>query len=67
MNAAAHTRAPHRGAHLLLRHCSVLDEVPEDGREPATQRLADLIGGEMAKRLVSALAGSHGLRYRDVV
>jgi hypothetical protein len=47
-----------RGAGLLLAHChSVLDERPS-----AYERLQDLIGGDLARLLVFALAGPQGRR-----
>jgi hypothetical protein len=43
-----------RGSELLLRHCAALTEGPE--RRPAYSRLEQLVGDELAKFLVVALA-----------
>lgn len=50
--AIVHTTGPQRGARLLIAHCETYGE----SRRPATVRLAELIGDELAQRLVSALA-----------
>ena len=47
-----------RGAELLLVHCA---ERPE-GRRPAYARLQDLLGRDLTRLLVSALAGRQGRR-----
>jgi hypothetical protein len=52
--ALAHSRAPQRGARLLITHCETLGE----SRRPAAVRLAEMIGDELAQRLVSALANA---------
>ncbi len=49
---------PIRGASLLLAHCRA---VGNDG-PTARLRLEQLIGGELARLLVFALAGSQGRR-----
>ena len=49
---------PLRGAELLLVHCAA---VPE-GRQGAYERLEGLIGGDLARLLVRALAGPQGRR-----
>jgi hypothetical protein len=49
---------PSRGAELLLVHCA---ELPEE-RPPAYARLQGLVGRELARLLVSALAGRQGRR-----
>jgi hypothetical protein len=49
---------PLRGADLLLVHCA---PVPE-GRTAAFTRLEGLIGGDLARLLVRALAGGQGRR-----
>ena len=66
MNAAAVQFARHRGAHLLLAHCAAMDEATKEGRTPAHERLAEILGGELAERLVGALAGSHARRPREL-
>jgi hypothetical protein len=48
----------HRGAGLLLVHCS---EVSDDRRD-AYGRLEDLLGRDLARLLVSALCGRQGRR-----
>lgn len=57
MDAAAEgfeTRDSHMNADLLLlQHCFALD--PERRRPPARLRLEELLGGELARRLVGAL------------
>jgi hypothetical protein len=45
---------PMRGAALLLAHCSAV----ADDRESAYTRLEHKLGGELAKLLVFALAGT---------
>lgn len=53
MNAAAHSRERSGGTDLLLRHCRALDaETPPS----AHVRLEALLGSELARRLVAALA-----------
>ena len=44
-----------RGSDLLLRHCAALTEGAE--RPPAYTRLEQIVGDELAKFLVVALAG----------
>ena len=52
------TPHPHRGIELLLVHCApVLDD-----RLPAYDRLQQEVGGDLARLLVVALAGSQGRR-----
>jgi hypothetical protein len=55
MNVQPHTS---RGAGLLLAHCTAV----ADDREPAYARLEEALGGELARWLVFALAGSQGVR-----
>ena len=52
--ALASSRGPERGARLLIAHCETLGE----SRVPAAARLAAMIGDDLARRLVSALAKS---------
>ena len=54
-----------RGAALLLEHCAYLDRLGEL-TPPAHLRLEALLGDELARLLVFALAGDHGLRSRGV-
>jgi hypothetical protein len=44
-----------RGPALLMAHCATL----ADDRVPATERLCELIGPDLARLLVVALAGDH--------
>ena len=53
MNAAAHKQHGAGGTTLLLRHCNALDPKP---RPCAHARLEALLGDELARRLVAALA-----------
>jgi len=50
-----------RGHELLLAHCELLDSVAVD-RQSSFERLADSIGGPLARLLVFALSGDHGMR-----
>ena len=50
-----------RGYELLLARCGVLDSVAVD-RQSSFERLADSIGGPLARLLVFALSGDHGMR-----
>ncbi len=43
--------APRRGTELLLAHCAVLT------RPPASERLRAELGGDLSRRLLTALAG----------
>jgi hypothetical protein len=55
MDAAAVSRPKPSASELLLEHCFVLDS--HDGRRPtAAARLEELLGRELARRLVQALA-----------
>ena len=47
-----------RGAGLLLVHCAAV----ADDREPAYARLEEAVGGDFARLLVFALAGTQGRR-----
>jgi cystathionine beta-lyase/cystathionine gamma-synthase len=44
-----------RGAALLIAHCATL----ADDRAPAAERLYQLIGPDLTRLLVGALAGDH--------
>jgi hypothetical protein len=46
---------------ILLEQVSRADPGPVD-RPPASDRLEQAIGAELAARLVAALAGDHGVR-----
>jgi len=61
MSAAAHNRDVSRGPVLLVAHCSALDE----RHVPATDRLHRLIGPDLTRLLVVALAGDHRLDFRS--
>ena len=61
MNAAA----PHtsRGLALILEHCARLNSF-EHARPSAVIRLQQAIGDELARLLLTALAGDHSARAR---
>jgi hypothetical protein len=62
MSAAAHPRMRSQGLpSLLLEHVSRLGLGLSD-RRSASDRLEQELGPELAARLVSALAGDHGVR-----
>jgi hypothetical protein len=61
MSAAAHHRIVSRGPVLLLAHCSALDE----RHLPASDRLHRLIGPDLTRLLLVALAGDHRLDFRS--
>lgn len=52
-----------RGIDLLLDHFAALDRLAETRPEPF-DRLCDAVGPELARLLVDALAGEHGIRAR---
>jgi hypothetical protein len=56
MSAAAHNRVFARGSGLLLAHCAGLDI---EDRLPAAERLQQLIGRDLTRLLLVALAGDH--------
>lgn len=59
MDAAAVSHPKPSASELLLEHCFVLDG--RDGRRPtAAARLEALLGRELARRLVRALAPRSG-------
>jgi hypothetical protein len=53
MNAAATTRAPGRGAGLLITHCATLEGSHE--RPPVSDRLQRLLGPDLTRLLLVAL------------
>ncbi|HYT52320.1 MAG TPA: hypothetical protein VEL10_08980 [Gaiellaceae bacterium] len=63
MSAAAHNRVASRGPGLLMAHCSAPDY---EDRLPATDRLHRLIGPDLTRLLLVALAGDHRMGSRRV-
>jgi len=63
MSAAAHNRIVARGPMLLVAHCSAFDE----RHLPATDRLQRLIGPDLTRLLLVALAGDHRMGSRSIV
>jgi hypothetical protein len=62
VNAAIDRRGT-RAVELLLAHCAELDRVEQpDLRKPVFERLREMIGAELTRRLVFALAGNHRAR-----
>ena len=57
MDAAFHLHAPGRGSGLILAHCAALGDAPLE-RMPPFARLEAIVGGELARLLVYALAGA---------
>ena len=57
MSAATHSRSD-----LLIWHCSALDR----DRLPAADRLQQLIGAELTRLLLVALAGDHRMGSRKL-
>jgi hypothetical protein len=55
-----------RGTDLLVEHLHVL-ETRRPGRSAPFARLSEQLGERMATMLVTALAGDHGSRRRDLV
>jgi hypothetical protein len=53
MKETAAPRRGERGSSLLLRHCAALTE---DSRPCAYTRLEELVGADLARMLVAALA-----------
>ena len=64
MTAAVHNGARGRGEGLLISHCAVLDT---EERLPAADRLERLIGPDLRRLLVVALAGDHRAGSRRFV
>ena len=63
MSAAGNDRALERGSRLLIAHCAALGDVDE--RMPVVDRLRQLIGADLTRLLLVALAGDHRMRSRD--
>jgi hypothetical protein len=63
MDAA--TPPPSRALALILEHCASLNSL-EHGRPTAVIRLRQEIGEELARLLLTALAGDHSTRPRDI-
>jgi len=61
MSAAAQNRSVSRGPGLLMAHCSALDY---EHHLPATDRLHRLIGPDLTRLLLVALAGDHRMGSR---
>lgn len=59
MSPAAHDLIVSRGNRLLIAHCAALDD-----RLPASDRLQRLIGPDLTRLLVIALAGDHRMDSR---
>ena len=63
MSAAAHYLVVSRGPGLLMTHCWALDY---EEHLPATDRLHRLIGPDLTRLLLVALAGDHRMGSRRV-
>jgi hypothetical protein len=50
-----------RGNERLVAHCEALEPLSKE-RPSSFDRLVDTIGGRLARLLVFALAGDHGMR-----
>ena len=61
MSAAAHSRIPR--ADLLVWHCSPSERA---NRLPAADRLQQLIGADLTRLLLVALAGDHRMGSRGL-
>jgi hypothetical protein len=62
MSAATQSRSFSRGADLLISHCSAFDR----DRLPAADRLRQLIGADLTRLLLVALAGDHRMASRQL-
>jgi hypothetical protein len=62
MDAAGDDRTLARGSGLLIAHCALSDV---DERVPVVDRLRQLIGTDLTRLLLVALAGDHSMRSRD--
>jgi hypothetical protein len=65
MNAAGNDRALVRGSRLLIAHCAALSDA--DAHMPVVDRLRHMIGADLTRFLLLALAGDHRMRSRDLV
>jgi hypothetical protein len=61
MSAAAQSRVVSRGPELLIAHCAAIED---EDRLPASARLQLLIGADLARLLLVALAGDHRMNAR---
>lgn len=61
---AVDDRALTRGSGLLIAHCNALGDFDE--RATVVDRLQHLIGPELTRLLLVALAGDHRMRSRDL-
>jgi hypothetical protein len=64
MSAASDSRAIGRGATLLIAHCASLGELED--RAPVGDRLRELLGPDLTRLLLVALAGDHRMRSRGL-
>ncbi len=64
MSAALAHDALGRGATLLLAHCAALEDLDE--RVPVADRLRTLLGPDLTRLLLVALAGDHRMRSRGL-
>ncbi len=56
---------PTRGLGLILEHCARLSAF-EHARPSAAFRLEEVVGGDLARLLLSALSGDHASRPHPV-
>jgi hypothetical protein len=64
MTAAGNDRTLLRGSGLLIAHCNALGGFDE--RATVVDRLQHMIGPELTRLLLIALAGDHRMRSRDL-
>jgi hypothetical protein len=64
MTAAGNDRTLARGPGLLIAHCAAFSDVDE--RIPVVDRLRRMIGADLTRLLLVALAGDHRMRSRDL-
>jgi hypothetical protein len=50
---------------LLLEHCAAFERLARGGPS-AFSRLEQVLGGELARLLIDALAGDHSMRPREL-
>ena len=62
---AAWNNSGTRGPELLLEHCSALGRL-EQSRPSPVARLERVVGARLAQLLVTALAGDHRMRSREL-